>query len=277
MESARVVRTVLLAVGVCALFSVGACKRKQQPPPAPAEPAAVEPKKAPPEPAPAPKPEPKEEARAEEKLAPADREAIGIHMKDHFTQASLARDALTRGRLKEAQKAATWLASHKYEKELPASWVKKIDDLQAAASDVGKAAEVKEAAAALARMALACGSCHAAVGARPSTGQQPVVPTGKHTRDHMVRHAQAAARLWDGLVMPSDDAWKRGCELMTEGPLDGTTLGTLDVDKLTLAEKIHEQAAKAAKLAKPAERAEAYGQMLGGCASCHLVPEKKGE
>jgi hypothetical protein len=100
---------------------------------------------------------------------------------------------------------------------------------------------------------------------------QPGAPAAG-VRATMQRHQWAAQQLWEGLVVPSDDAWSAGALVMSEAPLEPEELSpghssAPRVGELALA--VHDLGAKAGVSDRVSVRADLYGQMLASCADCH--------
>jgi hypothetical protein len=88
----------------------------------------------------------------------------------------------------------------------------------------------------------------------------------------MRRHQWAAERLWDGLVVPSDEAWKWGATSLSEAPLapEQLTPGKSPVPKVgELAQAVHAIARQATEVERVDVRADLYGDVLATCAECH--------
>jgi hypothetical protein len=88
----------------------------------------------------------------------------------------------------------------------------------------------------------------------------------------MQRHRWAAARLWEGLVVPSDEAWKAGALALSDAPLSPELLtpGKSPVPKVGELElSVHDLGRRAQTLVGADARAELYGQALATCSACH--------
>jgi hypothetical protein len=88
----------------------------------------------------------------------------------------------------------------------------------------------------------------------------------------MQRHQWAAERLWDGLVVPSDEAWQAGALALSEAPLapQELTPGKSPVPKVgEMEQMVHALARQALDADRAEVRAHVYGQVLAACAACH--------
>jgi hypothetical protein len=89
----------------------------------------------------------------------------------------------------------------------------------------------------------------------------------------MQRHQWAASRLWEGVIGPSDVAWREGASVMARTTIDlaRTTNAKPNEDVVRHAETVHELSLRAIELSEPARRGALYGEMLEACASCHSI------
>ena len=88
----------------------------------------------------------------------------------------------------------------------------------------------------------------------------------------------AVERLWDGLMIPSDERWAHGAEALREPPLDADDLITLaGANGEEWGRKIHELGHVARGLSDPARRSEIYSQILAACVHCHSASRDAGD
>jgi cytochrome c553 len=88
----------------------------------------------------------------------------------------------------------------------------------------------------------------------------------------MARHAWAADRLWDGLVLPSNAAWEGGADAFAGVPLDTDDLAFDNPEGVrALANRTHELGRRAGLETEPSLRARTYGELLSACAACHQM------
>ena len=90
----------------------------------------------------------------------------------------------------------------------------------------------------------------------------------------MLEHQHAVDMLYQGLVVPSNEMWKQGAEALKASPLKADAFpvdAQLSKEALDAQARTHEVAEKAAAAATPTARAEVYGDLIGGCASCHSI------
>jgi hypothetical protein len=89
----------------------------------------------------------------------------------------------------------------------------------------------------------------------------------------MQRHELAIVQMWDGLVLPSENAWRSGTVTITRAPLRAPELAGRPISPA-----LHERIEATRGLAKQArlattyqERGRVYGELIAGCAQCHSL------
>jgi cytochrome c553 len=254
-------RQIAAFLGTTLILAPAGCKTE----PPKAQPAASAPAAAPTPAVPAAAPQP--EAAIDLK---ADRHQ---HMKAHFVRALKLQDAILAGKLDDAKEHGRWLATHD-RGDAPQSWQPYLATFQSEAKVVVDAASVDDAAVAVAHIAAACGDCHAANHASPKIGSAPLFRNAHSVKQHMAAQLTALDDLWNGLVLPSDQAWRDGAALLskvvvTPKALAKAGLAKADSAKL-LAETLHHLSATAGTAAKE-DRPRAYAELLTTCVACHTT------
>jgi len=203
--------------------------------------------------------------------APADASTLKQHMLEHFANVSELQRAIARGHLDDAKKHARWLASH--DEQLLDGWKPYVDEMRAAARAVADAADLPTAAALVSRLGLACSGCHVARSAIVTFAWAPAPDEDPALQVQMKRHQWAAARLWEGLVGPSDEMWSQGTSALAESKLDtfAAASGSKRGDVVALAGQVRTLAKRATKLTVREERGKLYGELLSTCAGCHQL------
>lgn len=193
-------------------------------------------------------------------------------MKEHFTQAIAVRDAVIAGNMEGITTPAKWLADQTSYASMPDPWKAQLQDMRNAAQLVVEGTDLEAKARAAAQLAVACGTCHQALGQSPqwTSTSDDVAASGRSA--HMAKHLQAAEQLWQGLAGPSEAAWQAGVLTLGEVPLapDGLEDDASPDDAVAaLATKVHELGREGATVADATGRAELYGEFLSTCAACH--------
>lgn len=193
------------------------------------------------------------------------------HMASHFEAAAALQTAIAHGRLVDARDRAHWFASH--EMDAPLSWRPYLDEMRYAALRIERARDVATAGAQIGLLGRACGACHEAHAAKPAFRYE-LPPSNDTTLDaQMHRHQWAAARMWQGVVGPADQAWQDGARVMATTRLDvaATAHEKPNTETFELAEQLRDQATRALAITDRDEQATFYGEMMETCASCHSI------
>ena len=253
----------------CGLVS-SACKTQQPNPPSPpSEPAVRTAPPAPPAPPPSP-PAPGEPTEAELAADPH------THMKAHFAHALKLQDAVLAGKLDDAKAQGRWMTEHETS-EVPAGWKPYIPEFRARSKAAADAKSLDEAAVAVSYIAASCGACHAANKITPHIGESPITHSAKSIKEHMVYQVQAVNKMWEGLIVPSDVAWKEGADVLSKVAVSDKALAKEKKDGVEsaklLATTLRRLSATAGKAAKN-DRPQAFADLLTTCVACHGAVRK---
>ena len=169
----------------------------------------------------------------------------------HFEDLRHIGHLLRAGRLPEAKAVAFWLTRAIRD---PRVHGPEHERMQTAARDLSTAPTLAAALRNQARIAVACGDCHARTGARGAFERNTIAPRDDQTSaSQLRRHRWAADRVWDGVVGASEVQWRAGLEVFAHE---------------MAVSRVREVATRA--LANPADdRAQHYGDLLVSCTSCH--------
>jgi hypothetical protein len=85
----------------------------------------------------------------------------------------------------------------------------------------------------------------------------------------MQRHAWATERLWEGLYVPSDEAWDAGAKALSAAPFPSDVLKQGGTYARTAAADFARLVVKAPAKRTPLDRAGLYAELLLTCGSCH--------
>lgn len=194
-------------------------------------------------------------------------EAVRTHMQEHFTQAGLVHAAVVAGDLAAVAEAARWIAEHD-PVDAPASWDPYIATMRREALVLLTAADVEPAAAAAASLVRTCGDCHGSLsdGVTFTASPGPIPEPG--AVPHMRRHNWAVERMWEGLALPSVEAWNEGAAALEEAPLTAEELNA-EPEAAALAQQVHDLGREAAATVSWRARTEVYGRLIATCAGCH--------
>lgn len=192
-------------------------------------------------------------------------------MQGHDKHGDAIRDALVRGDLDGAKGEAKLLAELRVVGPTSQLFRHLLDAMKDAAARASSASDLKDASRDVGVVAKTCGDCHTVFG-RPGMIVGQPAPPASGVRAAMQRHQWAAEQLWEGLVVPSDDAWNAGALTLQDAPLapESLTPGKSPVPRVgELAQTVHGLGRQAATVGRVDVRADLYGQMLATCAECH--------
>lgn len=147
-----------------------------------------------------------------------------------------------------------------------AQWKPHFAAIRERAEILGAAADPIAAAHALAEVARRCASCHQAANAK-LVWPDLRPPAGTALPAVMASHQWAAARMWEGLIGPSDARWLDGAQRLAAAPIAITAESSVLGIENDVA-KVHSLARRAAETK---DRAQLYGDLLATCAHCHAV------
>jgi len=211
------------------------------------------------------------EARVGAQAPPAGAAPAGA-MAGHFAEIGQVHDAVIRGDLAAARRAAGVLAAGDSE-GLPAKTRPSSDQMKMLAGRVAAATDVAAAASGTAAMLGTCGECHLLAGAHPAPAL-PDRPAVGQTVGHMLDHQRALDRMMQGLVVPSSALWNEGAQALRVAPLASGKLPKdpkLTPDVAAGEQRVHQLADQAAGTSDPQARSALYGELLGTCARCHSL------
>jgi hypothetical protein len=193
-------------------------------------------------------------------------------MKEHFDAADAIRQAVIAGSRYGIFKPARKLIYRTDVLELPPDWRGPMARMQDAAWRLNESNDMTSAAGAMADVGTSCGYCHERLGG-PSVS--PTSPPGSDgsMKDRMQQHAWATERLWEGLYVPSPDAWNAGIEVLSAEPFPAEVLEHRGVYARSAADDFTEIVARAPRPAGAQDRASVYAKLMATCAVCHLPKE----
>lgn len=201
--------------------------------------------------------------------------AFAAHMHGHLDEVGAIKAAVIAGDLEGVIEPATWLATHEEPAGMPQAWQPYVEEMRLYAARAANAKDLVTAASAVSEIGRSCGGCHQATGFKVAFGMDERPPSDvQNLRTQMQRHLWAADRMWDGLIGPSDAAWQRGNDILTEVQLTAGDITDEPAKKAQVsglvarARSLGEQGS----MATSAElRSGLYGEFLALCASCHSL------
>lgn len=196
-------------------------------------------------------------------------------MRAHFKDALLIREAVIAGTPERAANPATVLALIENLDDSPPGWRDFLERMQQTAKRITDSTSSAQAAAATADLGVVCGQCHARQGG-PAISSEPPPPEGTSVKERMKRHAWATDRLWEGLVVPSSDAWNAGSKALVDAPFPQEVLQRGGVHARSAAADFEKLTAQAPTKNTTEERAALYAELLMTCGTCHRSGQDAG-
>lgn len=193
------------------------------------------------------------------------RSPVGLHA----MQGARIRDGVARGDLDTVHDGSRALLQLILSTEQPAPQTT-LGEVVAVTRRLEATEDLPTAARTFAVLAERCGACHAAFGGPRSLPSATPRDTGGVV-GRMRLHQWGAARLWEGLVAPSEEAWKSGAAVLADAPLalqlPARVTDAPEIDRLGAF--VHELGLEARASTSPRSRIEVYGQLLTTCSACH--------
>ncbi|MBT8492879.1 MAG: hypothetical protein KJO07_07440 [Deltaproteobacteria bacterium] len=193
-------------------------------------------------------------------------------MHSHFVTLSQAKSAVVEGKLANAKKAAAAVWPEQNDGEVPDGWAPYIESIKGSLGLLQGATEIETAAQAVSAIGRACGDCHQSLGLQTLGPESTSPPPAESMGDYMRLHQWASDRMWEGLVGPSDDAWKSGANALatplSPDKIPEEVLVKPGMDSLVRRIGQLSKAAAEPDLSGPT-RQRIYGEFLGSCARCH--------
>lgn len=198
-------------------------------------------------------------------------EAVRDAMVVHHKEVLAARDAVIAGDHENATRALGALAAR-----LP---LKNVDparqrNLESVVREGAEAQDLRGVARAVGKAGAACGTCHRAIGSKPpeEAGPKPIV--SQEVKEQMKLHRWAMLTLWDGLVRGDTPAFANAAQALQATPMipTGTPIGApVPREAVALEIRVHDLAARAARVDSHLERGKVVGDLLHTCQQCHAV------
>lgn len=201
---------------------------------------------------------------------PRDVEIVAA-MEAHYQQATRAHDALVQGELDIFRSSMSAIRHHELPKGSPAAWNPLHDQLTTAATAASEVTDLSGAAAAMASVTLACGTCHKGIGRGPVYPVPPVAEGDRVLTAEMREHQWSVVMLWDGVTGPSDYAWERGTAALAETDIfaESSGTGTVAKDMVAREQALRDLGSEGKTTTTPGDRAALFGRVLATCGGCH--------
>ncbi|MCA9712563.1 MAG: hypothetical protein KDK70_42435 [Myxococcales bacterium] len=202
--------------------------------------------------------------------APAVPSALVEQMHQRLALVSRIQQATIRGDMARAKAAATELAAVLHT-DAPESFRPFLRAIDGELEVLAQADDLRTVGGAVARVGLGCGRCHEAGAVAIPLPEPPTPQPSADLPASMQVHRWAADRMWEGLVVPSDDRWIRGSTMFIAIPGCPEATPAEPDAKADPSPCTHAQSlARRGHVTRSLEgRAAIYGRLLSTCAECH--------
>jgi cytochrome c553 len=191
-------------------------------------------------------------------------------MRSHFKETREVRDAVIRGDLAATALPIEHMSAMAERDDVPEAWRTPLEHFRVVTRRLGRTSDIPGAAAAVADIGAACGSCHQTTGGPKPKLDAPPSATGT-LAGRMQRHVWATERLWEGLYAPSDTSWKAGVDALSVEPFPKEVVERGGVHSRSYVTRFQTLVTTAATAQKVDDRAKVYASLLETCAACHKV------
>ncbi|HEU0035590.1 MAG TPA: hypothetical protein VFQ53_33495 [Kofleriaceae bacterium] len=194
---------------------------------------------------------------------------VRFHMHENFDLLRAIEKLLIRGKLDDAKTLARAMANAPDEPGM-AAFAAYATRVRERALAVANATTAEDAVRRETELAEACANCHHAASVLPELSEPPRIPPDQPTiTARMARHVWATDRIWEGLVIDDDTAWRQGLEVLAATPLPSTTLPADRARDAKQLQRLADRARRAVPTSKLGDRAKDYAEILATCARCH--------
>lgn len=205
--------------------------------------------------------------------APATPTTTQLLMRSHFEKALEARSALIADDMETARAAMAWLATNETGHDaLPEALRPHLAAMRASAGTFAAATTFSEAGESFAGMLTHCGDCHVEAHAGPHFVDVPA-PQGTGLQDRMRKHAWAADRMWEGLILRDQPRYDEAARSLADVVVRAEELpNTHEPARVqAVADNVRALATAGLEATDWPGRAQAYGKFLATCATCHRM------
>lgn len=200
-------------------------------------------------------------------------------MQQHFHDTFVAWESVLAGDLERARATGRSLVAEAEPIAHPKDSTKlhpAFETAITAMAELAYAKDLREAAHATARVGVGCGGCHTAVKASVEMPEVvvPDAPPPDNVPAVMAHHKASTAAMWRALILADTEAMQRAADQLRSGTVapSGTQIdSTVPIDATSLEVQVHDAAARVARATDHTQRADAFGDMLVACVSCHAL------
>lgn len=201
---------------------------------------------------------------------------VAEHMHQHLSAMRAMKAFIIAGQLDDnLREAAIWVEEHEATQGLPGDWQPYVAAMRRYAGQVADARHLDFAAVSVGEMARVCGDCHDANNVQVGFGSyDSAPPPASNIRVQMRRHLWAVDRMWEGLISPSDQAWRLGAETLAGVQVNAADIGVTGTQQRRvdyLLGRARQIGAEGSTVESREARGALYGELLSLCADCHSM------
>lgn len=194
----------------------------------------------------------------------------------HFADAVAIREAIVGADLHGTREAGTRLVERiPPPLDILDQWIPYVADLRNGAIRLANVKSLEDAAVAMGSLAYDCGQCHEDLVASPSFGDpEPLAETVGGVHGRMQKYRWAVGRMWEGVVVGSNESWNRGASALRDEPLglgEIASDGPINPELANLNVAVGVLGRRAMVERDKLGRADLFGELLGTCATCHRL------
>jgi hypothetical protein len=203
-------------------------------------------------------------------------EGVLMRMHHHFFIIRAVHRALIVGDLQRARRHARSLERVSAAGEVPA-WEGRIARIRSTARRLASARTQPQARALVTTLATQCADCHVDTADVSRFVWSPEPSDDGSAAARMARHQWASEMIWMGLVAPSSERWREGLDALSADPLLPEALSDdrqryEEIERLSA--KLATRAVRARSFQTARARADAFADMMGICADCHVLTRR---
>jgi hypothetical protein len=195
--------------------------------------------------------------------------AIRDRMHARFAATANIRTAIALGDLERVHAEARVIVQLDEPDMLP-EWQPYVANIRDAASQIAGSTSTVAAARTFATLGRRCAQCHEAAGAKIVFAKVASPVRDIKLPSQMAEHQWATARLWEGLIGPSQPLWLAGANALTGARL-AVTAETGELGVADDVARVRLIARRAQRARTNDDRAQLFGELLGTCAHCHFT------
>lgn len=210
------------------------------------------------------------------KVDPTAQTQLRLHMAEHLSKATAARDAVAEGNLTEADASLAWLGDHIDPTTTDPTIQALLGLLTSTSKTAAGAKTLDEAGAGVGQVSDACARCHQSLQIKLSSAVATLPAGADASGGHKDRANWAVDALWTSVIASGDSAWTDGVTELQKLPQDAAGWGVQNPgpNATAAAATLKAFTASGADDQNRTSRSEALGKVVAACGSCHAEQKK---